>query len=92
MNRSVRVGDVISAATSAVGVRPCDGCKHRQEKLNRAFDPSPVSRGNGRGRAKAPALPGRLAASLLVGAIALTLRERLREQSHPGGGATRSRQ
>ena len=92
MTRPVRAGDAIAAATSAVGVRPCGGCKHRQEKLNRAFDPSAVSMGNARRRAKAPTLPGRLAASLLVGAVALTLRERLREQSHPGGGATGSRQ
>jgi hypothetical protein len=91
MTRPVRVGDAIAAATSAVGMRPCGGCKHRQEKLNRVFDASAVSRGNGRRRAKAT-LPGRLAGSLLVGAFALTLRERLREQSHPGGGATGSRQ
>jgi hypothetical protein len=92
MTRPVRVGDAIAAATSAVGVRPCSGCKHRQEKLNRAFDPSAVSRGNDRRRAKAPALPGRLAASLLVGAFALTVRERLREHSHPRGGGPGSRQ
>lgn len=86
MTRPVRVGDTIAAATSAVGVRPCGGCKRRQEKLNRAFHPSTVSRVNPRRRANAPALPGRLAASLLVGAFALTLRERLRDQSRPRGG------
>jgi hypothetical protein len=91
MTRPVRAGDAIAAATSAVGVRPCGGCKRRQEKLNRAFDPSAVSRGNGRRRAKAPALSGRLAASLLVGAFALTVRERLRGQIHPGGGGPGSR-
>jgi hypothetical protein len=91
MTRPVRVGDAIAAATSAVGVRPCGGCKRRQEKLNRAFDPSAGSGGNGRRRARAPTLPGRLAASMLVGAFALTLRERLREQSHPGGRGLGSR-
>lgn len=85
MTRPVRVGEAIAAATSAVGVRPCGGCKRRQETLNRAFDPSAVSWGNGRPRMGAPTLPGRLAASLLIGAFALTLRERLRERSHPGG-------
>jgi hypothetical protein len=91
MTRPVRVGDAIAAATSAVGVRPCGGCKRRQEKLNRAFDPNAESRDNGRRRARAPTLPGRLTASLLVGAFALTLRERLRERSHPRGGRPGSR-
>jgi hypothetical protein len=92
MTRPVRVGDAIAATTSAVGVRPCGGCKRRQDKLNRAFERSAVSRGSGRRRAKPPGLPGRLTASLLVGAFALTVRERLREQSHPRGGGPGSRQ
>ena len=29
------LGDVVAAATSAVGIRPCGGCKARQEALNR---------------------------------------------------------
>lgn len=29
------LGDVVAAATSAVGIRPCAGCKKRQESLNR---------------------------------------------------------
>jgi hypothetical protein len=29
------LGDVIARATSAVGIKPCGGCKQRQEKLNR---------------------------------------------------------
>lgn len=92
MTRPVRVGDAIAAATSAAGVRPCGGCKRRREKLNRAFDPSAVSWSDGRRRAKPPALPGRLAASLLVGAFALTLRECLRDQSRERGGVPSSRQ
>ncbi len=31
------VGDVVARITSAVGIKPCGGCKDRQEKLNRAF-------------------------------------------------------
>jgi hypothetical protein len=31
------LGDVIAAATSAVGVKPCGGCKKRQESLNKMF-------------------------------------------------------
>ena len=31
------VGDVISNITSHLGIKPCDGCKRRQEWLNRAF-------------------------------------------------------
>jgi hypothetical protein len=28
------LGDVIAAATAAVGIKPCGGCKKRQELLN----------------------------------------------------------
>jgi hypothetical protein len=91
MTRSVRLGDTIAAATSAVGVRPCGGCKRRQEKLNRAFDPSAVSWGSGPQRAKPPDVQVRLAASLLVGAVALTLRERLRDRGRLRGGSPISR-
>ena len=31
------LGDVIAAATSAMGMKPCGGCKERQEKLNQSF-------------------------------------------------------
>jgi hypothetical protein len=31
------LGDVIAAATSAIGIKPCDECKKRQEKLNKFF-------------------------------------------------------
>ena len=30
------LGDVIAAVTSAVGIKPCGGCKERQEALNKA--------------------------------------------------------
>jgi len=29
------LGDVIAAATTAVGIKPCGGCKQRQEALNK---------------------------------------------------------
>ena len=29
------LGDVVAAVTSAVGIRPCGGCKKRQEALNK---------------------------------------------------------
>ena len=29
------LGDVIASATSAVGIKPCGGCKQRQEALNK---------------------------------------------------------
>ena len=28
------LGDVVAAATAAVGIKPCGGCKKRQELLN----------------------------------------------------------
>lgn len=30
------LGDVVAAVTSAVGIKPCGGCKQRQALLNRA--------------------------------------------------------
>lgn len=30
------LGDALAAATGAVGVKPCGGCKKRQQALNRA--------------------------------------------------------
>lgn len=29
------LGDVVATVTSAVGIEPCEGCKKRQEKLNK---------------------------------------------------------
>jgi hypothetical protein len=29
------LGDVVARVTSAVGIKPCGGCKDRQEKLNK---------------------------------------------------------
>lgn len=29
------LGDVIARATSAIGIKPCGGCKQRQETLNK---------------------------------------------------------
>jgi hypothetical protein len=29
------LGDVVASATSAVGIKPCGGCKQRQEALNK---------------------------------------------------------
>lgn len=31
------LGDIIAGVTSALGIPPCEGCKKRQEKLNRLF-------------------------------------------------------
>jgi hypothetical protein len=31
------LGDVVAAATKAVGIEPCEGCKRRREKLNKWF-------------------------------------------------------
>ena len=31
------LGDVVAAATSAVGIRPCGGCKKRQQAMNQMF-------------------------------------------------------
>lgn len=35
------LGDAIAAATSAVGITPCQPCKERAEALNRRFVLSP---------------------------------------------------
>jgi len=29
------LGDVVAKITSAVGIKPCGGCKQRQEQLNK---------------------------------------------------------
>lgn len=31
------LGDTIAKATKAIGIKPCGGCKKRQQKLNKAF-------------------------------------------------------
>ena len=33
--KSRGLGDVIARATSAMGIKPCSGCKQRQEALNK---------------------------------------------------------
>lgn len=35
--KSRGLGDTIAKVTSAIGIKPCGGCKERQEWLNRAF-------------------------------------------------------
>jgi hypothetical protein len=35
IDNSVGLGDVIARITSAVGIKPCKGCKKRQSWLNR---------------------------------------------------------
>lgn len=32
------LGDVVAAATSAIGIEPCEGCKERQFTLNKLFN------------------------------------------------------
>ena len=41
LHEQVGLGDLVKAATDAAGVRPCGGCKQRQEALNRriVFNP-----------------------------------------------------
>lgn len=34
----MRVGDAIARVTTALGVKPCGGCKERQKALNTLFD------------------------------------------------------
>lgn len=36
-SRQRGLGDTIARITSAVGIKPCSGCKKRQEKLNAMF-------------------------------------------------------
>jgi hypothetical protein len=36
-DKSRGVGDTIAKTTHAIGVKPCRGCKDRQEKLNKMF-------------------------------------------------------
>jgi hypothetical protein len=36
LKKSVGLGDVVAGATKSVGIKPCGGCKKRQEILNRA--------------------------------------------------------
>lgn len=82
----MRVGDAIANATSAVGVRPCGGCKKRAEALNRLFDAGARDDAAGpRGRSTLEianmemrrVVAGRLATSFAVGVGALALRRRL---------------
>ena len=35
--KSRGLGDTIAKMTKAVGIKPCGGCKKRQEKLNKRF-------------------------------------------------------
>lgn len=37
MRKSKGVGDVIAKITESVGIKPCEGCKKRKEKLNKLF-------------------------------------------------------
>jgi hypothetical protein len=42
--RTAGLGDVVKTVTSAMGIKPCEGCHKRAEQLNRAFpfrDPGP---------------------------------------------------
>lgn len=37
IEQSKGLGDTIAKVTSAVGIKPCGGCKKRQEALNKAL-------------------------------------------------------
>jgi hypothetical protein len=67
----MRVGDAITSATSAAGVRPCAGCKERAETLNRIFD-RPRTPGQ-----DTPRIAKQLAGSLTIGLCSLLLRRQL---------------
>lgn len=41
MEQSRGLGDTIAKATKAVGIKPCGGCKKRQDWLNEKFPYSP---------------------------------------------------
>jgi hypothetical protein len=41
LNQETGLGDAIAAATSAVGIKPCQPCKERAEALNRRVVLSP---------------------------------------------------
>ena len=67
----MKVGDAITSATSAAGVRPCVGCKQRAETLNRIFDrPSTTAEDT-------PRIVKQLAGSLTIGLCSLALRRQL---------------
>jgi hypothetical protein len=76
----MRVGDAVTRATTAAGIRPCSGCKKRAEALNRVFD----ARSGGQEEPDVVRVEmrrivaARLAGSLAVGAGAVLLRRRLR--------------
>jgi hypothetical protein len=75
-----RLGDSITAVTSAVGMPPCAGCKRRAEALNRM---SEIRRPDRRAGQRGDADPGwdlaaRLVGSLMIGAGSLALRRLLR--------------
>lgn len=45
LKSEVGAGDLVKRATDAVGIRPCGGCKKRQEAMNRALTFGPVPEG-----------------------------------------------
>lgn len=51
------LGDVIAAATSAVGIQPCAGCKQRQEALNKLVPFNTTEEGNNNGSAEVGSQP-----------------------------------
>ena len=37
LQKDVGLGDSVKRLTTAIGIKPCDECKQRAEKLNKAF-------------------------------------------------------
>jgi len=35
ISKDIGLGDVVASITSAIGIKPCSGCKKRQEWLNK---------------------------------------------------------
>jgi hypothetical protein len=76
----MRIGDSITAATSAVGVPPCSGCKRRAQALNRISEiraPHRLARHRVDGEPGWDLATG-LVGSLMIGAASLALRRMLR--------------
>lgn len=42
LKKPIGLGDVVAGATKSVGIKPCGGCKKRQEALNRAVQFAPL--------------------------------------------------
>lgn len=44
LKQPTKLGDIIASLTSKVGVKPCGGCKDRQEWLNQRYGFRPIAK------------------------------------------------